>query len=236
MRERRVLVTGASSGIGEAIARASAEAGARVAVLARSEDRLRGLAEELDGVAVPADVTDGTALRDAVDRAADALGGLDGLVNAAGLALPNPMAEADPGEWRQMFDVNVLGLLEATQAALPYLREANVADVVNISSMSGRRRASVAMTVYSATKFAVHTISAGMREEFGPHGIRVSVISPGFVRTSIFDDDEHDDYREKMQEQGLDAEDVARLAVVAMAQPRDVAVVEIATSSMRQLN
>jgi NADP-dependent 3-hydroxy acid dehydrogenase YdfG len=165
---RRVLVTGASSGIGEATARAIAAAGGRVALLARRADQLEELAEELDGVAVPADVTDPQATRAAIERSAEQLDGLDGLVNAAGLAEPGTVVDGDPASWRRMFDVNVLGLLHATQAAVPHLRAAGRGDVVNLSSMSGRRVGSVEMAIYAASKAAVHTISEGMRRELQP--------------------------------------------------------------------
>jgi NADP-dependent 3-hydroxy acid dehydrogenase YdfG len=184
---RRVLVTGASSGIGEATARAIAAAGGRVALLARRADQLEELAEELDGVAVPADVTDPQATRAAIERSAEQLDGLDGLVNAAGLAEPGTVVDGDPASWRRMFDVNVLGLLHATQAAVPHLRAAGRGDVVNLSSMSGRRVGSVEMAIYAASKAAVHTISEGMRRELQPDRVRVAVIAPGLVDTPIFE-------------------------------------------------
>ncbi len=236
---RRVLVTGASSGIGEATARAIVAAGGKVALLARSAETLDRLASELVGaVSVPADVTDPDATRAAVDAAAEQLGGLDGVVNSAGLALPGSIVEGDPSDWQAMFDVNVLGLLHATRAAVPHLRRAGRGDVVNISSMSGRRRASVALTVYSGTKFAVHVISDGMREELRPDGIRVTVIAPGFVVTPIFDDvpDEgmRGRYQDAMHASGLPVDVVAANIVHALAQPPEVDLVEIAMLSTRQ--
>lgn len=239
---RRVLVTGASSGIGEACARAIAADGGRVALLARSRQDLERLASELGGraVASPADVTDRAALRGAVGHAADALGGIDGLVNAAGVARPGRIADGDPDDWRLMFDVNVTGLLEATHAALPHLTANDHADVVNLSSMSGRRRASVAMTVYSATKHAVHVISDGLAEELRPAGVRVTAVSPGFVRTPIFDEVPDDEtrrrYQDAMQDQGLAVDDVARQVLHVLRQPAGVELVEIAMLSMRQGN
>lgn len=229
---RRLLVTGASSGIGEATARAASRAGARVALLARSADRLEELASELGGVAVPADVTDVTATREAVDAGADRLGGLDGLVNSAGLVHPSSVADGHPDEWRQMFDVNVLGLLYATQAAIPHLRRAGGGNIVNVSSMSGRRVASQALSIYSGTKFAVHAISEGMRKELHAEGIRVTICSPGLVDTPIFDHvaevEVRSRYQQAVAERGLTPESVGEQIVHALAAPPDVTVYELA--------
>ena len=234
---RRLLVTGASSGVGEATARVAAKAGARVAVLARSEDKLRALADEIGGVAVPADVIDPDAARDAVASAADGLGGLDGLINAAGVARPGPIATTSPSDWQLTFDVNVRGLLHVTQAALPQLTSASLADVVNVSSMSGRRVGSPEMAVYAASKAAVHAISEGLRREVGDEGVRVSVIAPGFIRTGIFD--AHDSEAaerlgRKGQEIGLDPHRVAERIVEVLAAPADVVHVEVAMLSADQ--
>jgi NADP-dependent 3-hydroxy acid dehydrogenase YdfG len=242
---RRLLITGASAGIGAAAARRAVADGARVALVARSPEPLEDLTRQLGGgaVAVPGDVADADSIAAAVERAAEALGGLDGLVNSAGIARPARIADARPEDWQATFDVNVVGLLQTTQAALPHLREAaagevGVADVVNVSSMSGRRRPSIEMTVYSASKFAVHLLSDGLREELAPDGIRVSVISPGFVRTAIFDADDPTGtmhrYREKMAATGLDADAIADQIAYALAQPPGVSVHEIASMSTRQ--
>ncbi len=234
---RRLLVTGASSGVGEATARAAAEAGARLAVLARSEDTLRTLADELGGVAVPADVVDPAAVRDAVAAAAEALGGIDGLVNAAGVARPGPIATTSPSDWQLTFDVNVRGLLHVTQAALPHLAAADRADVVNVSSMSGRRVGSPEMAVYAASKAAVHALSEGLRREVADEGIRVSVIAPGFIRTGIFD--AHDSEAaarlgRRGREIGLEPRRVAEQIVEVFAAPADVVHVEVAMISADQ--
>lgn len=236
---RRILVTGASSGIGRSTATALAAAGARLGLLARRRARLEAVAAEVGGAAVaPADVVDPAGVTAAIDAVADELGGLDGIVNSAGLSRPGAILDADPADWRDTFEVNVLGLLHVTQAAVPHLRGQRPADVVNVSSMSGRRRASVRMTVYSASKFAVHVLSDGLRDELREHGIRVTVISPGFVRTPIFDrpdaDDVADEYRRRMEATGLDPEVVAGQIVLALAQPPEVEVIEVASMSTVQ--
>lgn len=237
---RRILVTGASSGIGAAVARAIVAAGGSVALLARRRDHLDQLADDLGdrAVAVPGDVTAVDSTRAAVARAADELDGLDGLVNSAGVARASRIADADPDAWQHMFDVNVVGLLAVTQAALDHLRPESPADVVNISSMSGRRRGSVELTVYSASKFAVHVISDGMREEFADDGVRVTLISPGYVRTPIYDDAPDGGagarQRDSMHATGLDPDVVARQVVYVLSQPPSVSLVELASTSTRQ--
>jgi NADP-dependent 3-hydroxy acid dehydrogenase YdfG len=235
---RRVLVTGASSGIGAAIAEAIAADGGRVALLARRAEVLEDLAARTGGIAVPADVVDATATRDAVDRAAAELGGLDGLVNAAGVLRAGAVADTDPADWQLTFDVNVRGLLHATQPAMAHLRDAGRgSDVVNVSSMSGRRLGSPEMGVYAASKAAVHTISEGLRRELADDGVRVTVVSPGIVRTDIFGDDDTGraaDLRDKAEEIGLEPDDVARAVVNVLAAPPHVVHVEVAMLSVDQ--
>jgi len=237
---RRVLVTGASSGIGEATARALAAAGARVAVLARRASRLEALAAELGGVAVVADITDDAAAVAAVDEAAAALGGLDALVNSAGLMHPGPVGDTDPASWRATFELNVIALLVVTKAAIRHLADGTDPTVVNISSMSGRRVPGPDGGVYAASKFAVHALGESLRQELGPDGIRVTTVAPGFVRTPIFERAEGDDdevtasYRERNATLGLDAARVADAVCHVLAQPAEVTVVELALTPSAQ--
>ena len=233
---QRVLVTGASSGIGRAIAVACAEAGATVAGLARRAERLEALSASHGIVPVVGDVTAGGAAG-LVATAVEGLGGLDVLVNSAGIARMGLIAETDPADWRAMFDVNVLGLLEVTQAAIPALK-ANGGSIVNISSMSGRRIPAAAGGVYSATKFAVHAISEALRMELQESGVRVTTVSPGFVSTEIFDDQPDsaviDRYRTLAKEVGMQVEDVAAAVLHALTAPASVGTVEIALVPMNQ--
>jgi NADP-dependent 3-hydroxy acid dehydrogenase YdfG len=234
---RRVLVTGASSGIGAETARAVAAAGGRVALLARREAPLRDLADRLDGVAVPADVVDVEATRVSVDRAAEELDGLDAVVNVAGLVRPGTVADGDPADWRSMFEVNVLGLLHVTQAAVPHLRAAGRGDVVNVSSMSGRRVGSTEMATYAASKAAVHTLSEGLRRELRPDRIRVAVLAPGLVDTPIFEGLEGETagrLRDATSTKGLPVAVVADAIVRMLAAPPDVVHVELALLSLDQ--
>ncbi len=234
---RRILVTGGSSGIGRATAAAITAAGGRVALLARRAEPLERVAAELGGAAVPADVVDPEATRAAVAAAAEQLGGLDGLVNAAGVVRPGPIADTDPADWQLMFDVNVRGLLHASQAAIPALRAAERSDIVNISSMSGRRLGSVSMAAYAASKAAVHTISEGLRRELADDRVRVSCIAPGIVATPFLD--EVDDpaaasLRDRATEVGLPADQVADRIVDVLASPPGLVHVEVAMISIDQ--
>jgi NADP-dependent 3-hydroxy acid dehydrogenase YdfG len=228
---RRVLVTGASSGIGEATARAVVAAGGRVALVARRAAVVEALADELDGFAAPADVTDLEALTTAVDRAADHLGGLDGVVTSAGLVRPGAVLDADPADWRTMLEVNVLGTLHTVRAAAPHLQAAGRGDVVTLSSMTGRRLASTEMGVYAATKAGVHALSEGLRRELSEHRVRVTVVAPGLVETPIFTGQDHPVATRlgaAAPQQGLAAADVADRIVEVLAAPPHVVHVEVA--------
>ena len=187
------FVTGASSGIGEATARALAVEGAAVALVARRRDRLEQVAKTItdhDGTALvlEADLTDGA--HDAVSRAAERLGRLDVVVNSAGVLYPGPVGEAPAGEWERMIAINVGGVLNVIRAALPHLVAAAarppryVADLVNISSTGGRvARAGTA--VYSLTKFGLGAFSESLRQELIPNRVRVSLVEPGTVDTEL---------------------------------------------------
>jgi NADP-dependent 3-hydroxy acid dehydrogenase YdfG len=234
---RRVLITGASSGIGAAVARAVADAGGRVALLARRGEVLAELAAELDGVPMVADVTDPAAVAEATDRAAEELGGIDGLVTAAGLARPGGLLDADPADWRAMFEVNVLGTLHAARAAAPHLRAAEHADVLTLSSMSGRRLGSTEMGVYAATKAAVHMLSEGLRRELAGDGVRVTVIAPGLVDTPIFERQDHpvaERLGEAAPAKGLHPDEVAERMVSVLASPSHLVHLEVALLSIDQ--
>lgn len=188
------LVTGASSGIGEATALALAAEGASVAIAARRLDRLEALAERIGAdtevLVLETDVTDEAQARAMVERTVSELGRLDTLVNNAGVMLLGPIADAPVDEWRRMVELNVLGLLHATHAALPHLLEAaaagprQVADVVNVSSVAGRVARS-GSGVYNATKFGVVAFSESLRQEVTGRHVRVSVVEPGAVATEL---------------------------------------------------
>jgi NADP-dependent 3-hydroxy acid dehydrogenase YdfG len=184
------LVTGASSGIGEATARALARAGAKVAVAARRKDRLDALATEIDALAIEADISDREQAIATVRRTVDELGRLDTVVNNAGVMLLGPAADAPLDDWQRMVDINVNGLLYVSHAALePLLAAAEdgprrVADLVNISSIAGRR-ANRGSAVYNLTKHGVGAFSEAIRQELARRHVRVSLVEPGAVITEL---------------------------------------------------
>jgi NADP-dependent 3-hydroxy acid dehydrogenase YdfG len=234
---RVAAVTGASSGIGEATALALAGAGAAVALGARREDRLTALAERIgsDGgsaVALACDVTDEDSARSFVAEASSQLGGLDILVNNAGVMLLGPVEGADTSQWRTMVEVNMLGLLYCTHAALPLMRSAGSGHIVNISSVAGRS-ANAGSAVYNLTKFGVGAFSEALRQEVSAAGIRTTVIEPGFVDTELQGHNEHPAVREGIEKmrkalpEVLQAEDIARAILYAVSQPQRVDVNEV---------
>jgi NADP-dependent 3-hydroxy acid dehydrogenase YdfG len=189
------LVTGASSGIGEATARRLAEDGASVVVVARRIDRLEALAADIEqtggsALAVQADITDRAQAEAVVQRSVERFGRLDILVNNAGLMLLGPVVGADPDEWDRMIAVNAQGLLYTTHAALPHLLKAaedgsrQVADIVNISSIAGRV-ASNGYGVYNLTKFGVNGFTEALRQEITKRRVCVGVLEPGGVTTEL---------------------------------------------------
>ena len=189
------IVTGASSGIGEATARSLSAQGAAVAVLARRKDRLDALVSELESaggtaLAIEVDVTDQDAAIAAVDRVASELGRIDIVINNAGVMLLGPIVDAPIDEWNRMVNLNVLGLLYVAHAALPHLIDAadssdrKVADIVNVSSVAGRIARS-GSGVYNLTKFGVGAFSESLRQEVTRRHVRVSLVEPGAVETEL---------------------------------------------------
>ena len=234
---RVAVVTGASSGIGEATARALAAAGAAVALAGRREDRLEALAGRIhaDGgraLAVATDVSNEDQAGQLIRRANEELGGLDILVNNAGVMLLGPVIGADTAHWRRMIDVNLLGLLYCTHAALPLMTEDGGGDIVNVSSVAGRR-ATLGSAVYNLTKFGVNAFTEALRQEVVQAGIRVSVIEPGMVETELVDHNTDatvlemvNRLREEIGEP-LHAEDIAQAIVYTVSRPSHVALNEI---------
>ena len=236
LSDKVALITGASSGIGEATAVALARAGAAVAIGARRTDRLESLAQRLrnDGARVltlELDVTDEGACRGAVDRTQSELGGLDVLVNNAGLMLLGPIVDADTEDWRRMISTNVLGLMYMTHAAVPVMVEQGSGEIVNISSVAGRQARSGA-GVYNASKWAVNAFSESLRQEVTERGVRVSLVEPGAVTTELTDHITHAKSKKGAEEmygsmRALQAEDIARAIMYVVTQPAHVAINEI---------
>ncbi len=226
---KTAVVTGASSGIGEATSRVLAQKGCNVVLAARREDRLNALAVELGALAVPTDVTEPAACAALVARALERFGSLDILVNNAGLGLYGSIADGNPEDWRKMFDVNVLGVLYVTRAAVRRMLERGSGDIVFVSSLAGRRVPRADGTVYAATKHAITAVAEGLRMDVHEKGIRVINVEPGLVRTE-FPKSSYPSaqrfYAEK-EYTPLEAEDVAAAVVYALEQPPRVSVNEI---------
>jgi NADP-dependent 3-hydroxy acid dehydrogenase YdfG len=235
------LVTGASSGIGEATARALAERGAKVALAARRLERLERLAKEIGGdghtaLAIRSDVTEDEQAVDAVNRTVDELGRLDILVNNAGVMLLGPIEEAPVEEWQRMIDLNLKGLLVTTKAALPHLlaaaedSERGCADLVNISSVAGRV-ARAGSGVYNLTKHGVGAFSESFRQEFAERRLRSTLIEPGAVATELSDhlrDGVREQVRDSFAEiEMLQSADIADAIAYAVTRPRHVSVNEL---------
>ena len=230
------LVTGASSGIGAATALALAEAGASVAIGARRRDRLDELATRLGegGTAVlplDLDVTDERSCADAVARTREELGGLDVLVNNAGVMLLGTIVGADPEDWRRMIDTNVFGVLYMTAAAIDGMVEQGSGDIVNISSVAGRV-ARLGSGVYNASKWAVNAFSESLRQEVTGRGVRIGLVEPGAVATELSDHITQPEARQASKENAarmrtLQSEDIARAVVFLVGQPPHVAVNEV---------
>jgi NADP-dependent 3-hydroxy acid dehydrogenase YdfG len=243
------LVTGASSGIGEATAVALAGEGAAVALVARRGDRLVELAKEIEqagGTAIPmeADITDPAQPPKVVERTVSELGRLDTVVNNAGVMLLGPIVDAPLDEWQRMIDLNVTALLHVAHAALPHLLEAaetsprKVADLVNVSSVAGRR-VSVGGGIYQATKHAVGALSEALRQEVAQRHVRVSLVEPGAVVTELL---EHvrEEVRSSAQKrfegvERLEAEDIADAIAYIVTRRRRIAINELLVRPTEQV-
>ena len=231
---RVAAITGASSGIGQATALALSRAGATVAIGARRRDRLEALAERLEGPSAlhEVDLSDEDQTRAFVEGAQREHGALHLLVNNAGVMLLGPVSGADIGEWRRMLDVNLWGLLVCTHTALPLIAASGGGDIVNLSSVAGRR-ADAGAAVYNMTKFGVHAFSEALRQEALHDGIRVTTVAPGFVETELQGHNRNplvqralERSREQIGEV-LRAEDVAEAIVYAVSRPAHVCLNEI---------
>jgi NADP-dependent 3-hydroxy acid dehydrogenase YdfG len=227
---RVAVITGASSGIGEATARALAAAGYRVALLARRADRIQALANDLgDGaIAIEADVTGRDSLVAAAQRVEAELGGADVLVNNAGVMLLAPFTSEQREEQRQMVEVNLLGAMTATEVFLDQLRDGG-GDLINISSVAGRA-AHAGGAVYHATKWGLNGWSEALRQELQPD-VRVIVIEPGAVATELTDHITHGDTKQGVEQfydaTAISADDIAQIIAFAVSRPRAVSLNEI---------
>ncbi len=239
IKDKVVVITGASSGLGEATARRLARDGARLVLGARRLDRLQALARELslgDDAAVQTDVTELAQVRHLVDRAVQSHGRIDVILNNAGLMPHSPLERGKVDDWERMIDVNLRGVLYGIAAALPYMKAQLGGHIINVSSVAGHK-VRPGSAVYAATKTAVRVISEGLRQEVKPYNIRTTIISPGAVASELPDSITEPDIAQAVRKGydiALPAESFASMVAFAMSQPEDVDINEILFRPTRQ--
>jgi NADP-dependent 3-hydroxy acid dehydrogenase YdfG len=228
-----VVITGASSGLGEAAARRLAKDGAKLVLGARRIDRLEALAQELslgEGAVLQTDVTSRDQVKNLVDQAVATHGRVDVIINNAGLMPHSPLERLKVDEWDRMIDVNIKGVLYGIAAVLPHMQAQKSGHIINVSSVAGHTVGPNGV-VYSATKHAVRVISEGLRQEVKPYNIRSTIISPGAVATelpnSITEKDVSDSIGAFYEQYAISAESFASMVAFAMSQPDDVDINEI---------
>ncbi|WP_037436505.1 SDR family oxidoreductase [Sinorhizobium fredii] len=230
-----VVITGASSGLGEATAGHLAARGASVVLGARRSDRIEALAAELRAKgykarAVPTDVTDRSQVKNLVDTAVQEFGRIDVMLNNAGLMPLAPLERLKIDEWDRMIDVNIKGVLYGIAAALPYMKAQKSGHIINVSSVYGHV-VDPGATVYCATKFAVRALSEGLRKEVKPYNIRTTIISPGAVSTELIEHISEKDIqagtRDVVGKIAVGADTFARTVAFAVNEPDDVDINEI---------
>ncbi|HEJ8394470.1 TPA: SDR family oxidoreductase [Staphylococcus aureus] len=223
LTDKIAVVTGAGSGIGEAIATLLHEEGAKVVLAGRNKDKLQNVANQLaqDSVkVVTTDVTNKEEVDELMKIAQQTFGGLDIVINSAGQMLSSKITDYQVDEWDSMIDVNIKGTLYTAQAALPTMLEQSSGHLINIASISGFE-VTKSSTIYSATKAAVHTITQGLEKELAKTGVKVTSISPGMVDTAITAAYNPSDRKK------LDPQDIAEAVLYALTQPKHVNVNEI---------
>lgn len=237
-----VVITGASSGLGEAAARLLSAEGATVVLGARRVERIQALAEELarsggKALAVVTDVTRCEQVKQLVDAAVEAYGRVDVMLNNAGLMPLSPLERLKVDEWDRMIDVNIKGVLYGIAAALPHMQRQQAGHIINVSSVAGHK-VRAGGSVYSATKHAVRALSEGLRQEVKPYNIRTTVISPGVVVSELPNSASEPDVAANLQkmygELGIPADSFARAVAYAVSQPEDVDINEILFRPTRQ--
>jgi NADP-dependent 3-hydroxy acid dehydrogenase YdfG len=242
IKGKAVVITGASSGLGEATARHLSKEGASVVLGARRHERIQSLANELTGsggkaLAITTDVTHYDQVKRLVDAAVQTYGRIDVMINNAGLMPQSPLERLKIDEWDRMIDVNIKGVLYGIAAVLPYMKQQKSGHIINVSSVAGHK-VRPGTSVYAATKTAVRVISEGLRQEVKPYNIRTTVISPGAVATelpdTITEPDVAENIRNFYEAYAIPADSFARAVAFAISQPEDVDVNEILFRPTRQ--
>jgi NADP-dependent 3-hydroxy acid dehydrogenase YdfG len=242
IKDKIVVVTGASSGLGEATARLLSAQGATVVLGARRADRLQALAKDLESragkaLALTTDVRLREQVKALVDSAVQTYGRIDVMINNAGLMPQAPLERLKVDEWDRMIDVNIKGVLYGIAAALPHMQRQKAGHFINVSSVAGHR-VGPGFAVYAATKYAVRALSEGLRQEVKPYDIRTTVISPGAVATelpdSVTDPDASKRIRTFYEQVAVPADSFARAVAFAMSQPEDVDINEVLYRPTRQ--
>src|SRR5579863_92042 len=232
------VITGASSGIGAATARALSAQGHRVALLARRGERIRALATELGAgaLAIEADVTDRDSLVAAAEQTQDEFGRAETLINNAGVMLLGPFSTEQRADYRRMIEVNLLGAITATEVFLPQLRDGG-GDLINVSSVAGRT-ARPGNAVYAATKWGLGGFSEALRQELHPD-VRVSLIEPGAVATELAEHITHAETKQMVKESGREiaiaAEEIAEIIAFVISRPASVTLNDILVRPSAQL-
>ncbi|GMA47586.1 SDR family oxidoreductase [Tetragenococcus muriaticus] len=235
IKDKVVVIIGASSGIGAATTRKLANEGAKLIIAARREERLKELAEELKESSIiykVADVTDKEQVQSVVDLAVNTYGRIDVLFNNAGIMPQGNLEAREYDKWQQMLDINIMGVLYGIGAALPYMKEQKDGLIISTDSVAGHV-VYPGSAVYNSTKFAVRTIMEGLRQEERENGIRSTIVSPGLVNTELVHTVGDKDLEQNLKSAaegegtGLQPEDVANAVVYAVEQPAGVAVSEV---------
>ncbi|MBT2728153.1 MULTISPECIES: SDR family oxidoreductase [unclassified Bacillus (in: firmicutes)] len=234
IQEKVVIITGASSGIGEATAKELASRGAKLVLAARREDRLKKLQEEIQNSGGQAiykitDVTSHEQMEELAELTLKEFGKIDVLVNNAGVMPHSFLYKKKVDDWNKMIDVNIKGVLYAIAAVLPTMREQKSGHIINVSSVAGHV-VGAGSTVYAGTKHAVRAISEGLRKEEAGNNIRSTIISPGAVATELTNSITDMDLKpgiDKIYEGAIDADSIARAIAFAIEQPADVAINEM---------
>lgn len=234
IKDKVIVITGASSGLGEAAAKLLSAGGASLALGARRIDRLQTLAADLNAaggkvLAVATDVTQFEQVKNLVDTAVKTYGKIDVIINNAGLMPLSPLERLKINDWDRMIDVNIKGVLYGIAAVLPYMKEQKSGHIINVSSVAGHK-IRIGGAVYSATKHAVLALSEGLRQEVKPYNIRTTVISPGAVSSELSDSVTEPDIAETMHKvyaKAIPADSFARMVAFAISQPEDVDINEI---------